>query len=53
MSRKMKCYLCGKNEQIVGEKTIKLFCTECLMNGKYQKYKMQQQEEKRLEELKK
>lgn len=53
MPKKLKCYICGKNEQLVGEKTIKLFCTECIMNGKYQKYKIQQQYEERLEELKK
>lgn len=53
MSKKIKCFLCGKDEKIVDDKVIRRFCTNCLMNGNYTKYKFDQAKEERLQELRK
>lgn len=51
--KKMKCYLCGEDEKKVDERVIKRFCWKCINSNKYIKYKMQEKQKQRLEELNK
>lgn len=53
MSKKMKCFICGKDEKIVNDKVVKRFCCDCLTNGKYLRYKINESRKERLEELNK
>lgn len=51
--KKMKCFICGKDEKMVDDRVVKRFCCECINSNKYIKYKMQEKQRQRLEELKK
>ena len=49
--KKMKCFICGKDEKMVDDRVVKRFCCDCLTNGKYTKYKINEAREERLKQL--